>query len=271
MEVVGGSRFILPDALRDVCLSHTWMQPHFMDDEGSLIMSIHALVVDTGERRIVVDTCLGNDKEREIPAWSMLQTSFIDDLTVAGYPPESIDTVMCTHLHVDHVGWNTRFVDGEWVPTFTNANYLMARPEWEYWSSNGGDQTYGSLFADSIQPVVDADLQQLVETDHRLCDEVSLIPTIGHTPGHVSVMIESEGHRAMITGDCFHHPVQMSRPDWCSSADHDQARGEATRRELLDRLSGQDSDIFVIGTHFATPTAGYVRRFDDGSHWLDVG
>ncbi len=270
MEVVGGSRFILPDALRDVCLPYEWMQPHFMDAEGSLIMSIHALVVDTGERRIVVDTCLGNDKEREIPAWSNLQTSFLEDLTAAGYPPESIDTVMCTHLHVDHVGWNTRLVDGEWVPTFDNASYLMARPEFEHWSTNGGDETYGSVFADSVQPIVDRDLHRLVETDHRLCDGVSLIPTVGHTPGHVSVMIESQGERAMITGDCFHHPVQMSRPDWCSSADYDQAQGEATRRELLDRLSGGDSDILVIGTHFATPTAGHVRKAADGTHWLDV-
>jgi len=271
MEVAGGTRFILPDATRDVCLDHSWMQPHFMDKEGNLIMSIHSLVVDTGERRIIVDTCLGNDKEREIPAWNRLQTSFLEDLTAAGYPPDTIDTVMCTHLHVDHVGWNTRLIAGEWVPTFTNARYLIARREWEHWSTAGDDPTYGPVLADSVQPIVDRDLHELVEVDHQLCAEVSLLSTPGHTPGHVSVMIESDGRRAMITGDCFHHPVQMSRPDWCSSADSDRARGEATRRALLDRLSGDDADVLVIGTHFATPTSGHVRVAADGAHWLEVG
>ncbi|MEJ2090023.1 MAG: MBL fold metallo-hydrolase, partial [Gammaproteobacteria bacterium] len=126
MEVAGGTRFILPDATRDACLPYTWMQPHFMDAEGNLIMSIHALVVDTGERRIVVDTCIGNDKQRSIPTWTNLQTSFLEDLEEAGYPRDTVDTVLCTHLHVDHVGWNTMLVNGEWVPTFPNARYLLA-------------------------------------------------------------------------------------------------------------------------------------------------
>lgn len=270
MEVAGGTRFLLPDATRDVCLEHDWMQPHFMDAEGNLIMSIHALVVDTGARRIIVDTCIGNDKDRPIPGWHQLQTSFLDDLTTVGYPPDTIDTVMCTHLHVDHVGWNTTLVDGEWLPTFTNARYLMARPEWEHWSTVD-DPTYGPVIADSVRPIIDRGLHELVEVDHRICDEVTLLSTPGHTPGHVSVLIESRGERALITGDSFHHPVQMSRPDWCSSADTDSPQGEATRRELLERLSGDDADVLVIGTHFPTPTAGHVRAAADGSHWLDVG
>lgn len=270
MEVTGGTKFILPDATREACLDHSWMQPHFMDEAGNLVMSIHALVIDTGARRIIVDTCIGNDKERAIPGWNDLQTGFLDDLDAAGYPPQSIDTVMCTHLHVDHVGWNTRLVDGEWVPTFVNARYLMARPEWEHWSSEKDDPTQRSVIADSVQPIVDRDLHQLVDVDHRLCDEVSLVSTPGHTPGHVSVMIESNGERALITGDCIHHPVQISRPDWCSSADTDAPQGEATRRALLERLSGADEDVLVIGTHFPTPTAGRVRLAGDGSHWFDV-
>jgi glyoxylase-like metal-dependent hydrolase (beta-lactamase superfamily II) len=269
MEVAGGTRFLLPDATREVCLDHGWMQPHFMDSDGNLIMSIHALVIDTGSRRIVVDTCIGNDKDRPIPGWNQLQTSFLDDMAAAGYPPETIDTVMCTHLHVDHVGWNTRLIDGEWMPTFTGARYLMARPEWEHWSTSD-DPTYGPVIADSVQPIVDRDLHELVDVDHRICDEVSLLSTPGHTPGHVSVLIESGTQRALITGDSFHHPVQMARPDWCSSADTDSAQGEATRRQLLERLSGTDADVLVIGTHFPTPTAGHVRVTADGSHWLDV-
>ena len=171
MEITGGSRFILPDATREACLAYPWMQPNFMDDQGNLIMSIHALVVDTGERRILVDTCIGNDKQRAIPNWNMLQTAFLDDLSAAGYPRESIDTVMCTHLHVDHVGWNTMLVDGEWVPTFTNSRYLISAEEWSYWDAAEDDDTYGPIMADSVRPVVQAGLVDFVDMDHRVCDE----------------------------------------------------------------------------------------------------
>ena len=265
MEVTGGSRFILPDATRDACRGYRWMFPHFMDDAGNLVMSIHALVVDTGERRIVVDTCIGNDKERDIPTWSHLQTSFLADLEAAGYPRESIDTVLCTHLHVDHVGWNTMLVDGQWLPTFPNARYLVGETEWRYWDDR---DPATQVLADSVRPVIDAGLVDFVGVDHRVCDEVWLEPTPGHTPGHVSVRISSEGGHALITGDCIHHPCQMTRTDWCSSADSDQAQGRATRESLLERMV--DTDVLVIGTHFATPTAGHVKRREGGGYWLDV-
>ena len=154
MEIAGGSRFILPDATREACLPIDWLAPHFMDEAGNLIMSIHALIVDTGERRIVVDTCIGNDKERSIPNWSHLQTTFLEDIAAAGYPRESIDTVLCTHLHVDHVGWNTMLVDGEWRPTFPNARYLVAEREWAYWDAHEDEATYGPVLADSVRPIV---------------------------------------------------------------------------------------------------------------------
>jgi glyoxylase-like metal-dependent hydrolase (beta-lactamase superfamily II) len=269
MEVAGGSRFILPDATREACLPLTWMQPHFMDAEGNLIMSIHALVVDTGERRIVVDTCIGNDKQRSIPNWTNLQTSFLQDLEAVGYPRESIDTVMCTHLHVDHVGWNTMLVDGQWVPTFPNARYLLARPEFEYWDEAESDELNDGVMADSVRPVVEAGLVDLIDWEHQVCEEVSLKPTPGHTPGHVSVSIRSEGATALITGDCFHHPCQMSRVDWCSPADCDSAAGMRTRERLLEEYG--NTDVLIIGTHFATPTAGHIRTREAGGYWLDVG
>ncbi len=266
LEVTGGSRFILPDATREAVRGYRWLHPHFMDDDGNLVLSIHALVVDTGDRRIVVDTCIGNDKQRAIPAWSNLQTGFLADLEAAGYPPSSIDTVLCTHLHVDHVGWNTRLVDGEWVPTFPQARYLVGEVEWDYWSGRDADDP---VLADSVRPVLDAGLVEFVAMDHSLCDEVRLEPTPGHTPGHVSVRIASAGEEALITGDCIHHPCQMTRTDWCSSADYDQAQGRETREALLARLA--DGDVLVIGTHFATPTAGFVKRRDSGEgYWLKV-
>jgi glyoxylase-like metal-dependent hydrolase (beta-lactamase superfamily II) len=268
MEVAGGTRFILPDATRDACLPIDWLSPHFMDAAGNLIMSVHALVVDTGERRIIVDTCIGNDKERNIPAWSHLQGSFLEDLAAAGYPRETIDTVMCTHLHVDHVGWNTMVVDGAWVPTFANARYLVARDEWAYWDANEDEAGYGPVLADSVRPVIDAGLVDFVEPTFELCEGIRLEPTPGHTPGHVSVRISSRGEEALITGDSIHHPVQMTRTDWCSSADYDRAQGQRTREDLLARYA--ESDVLVIGTHFATPTAGRVRRRAGGGYWLDV-
>jgi glyoxylase-like metal-dependent hydrolase (beta-lactamase superfamily II) len=268
MEVAGGTRFILPDATRDACLPIDWLSPHFMDAAGNLIMSVHALVVDTGERRIIVDTCIGNDKERNIPAWSHLQGSFLEDLAAAGYPRETIDTVMCTHLHVDHVGWNTMLVDGAWVPTFANARYLVARDEWAYWDANEDEAGYGPVLADSVRPVIEAGLVDFVEPTFELCEGIRLEPTPGHTPGHVSVRISSRGEEALITGDCIHHPVQMTRTDWCSSADYDRAQGQRTREDLLARYA--ESDVLVIGTHFATPTAGRVRRRAGGGYWLDV-
>ena len=269
MQVAGGTKFILPDATREACLPIEWMQPHFMDEAGNLIMSIHALVVDDGEKRIVVDTCIGNDKQRNIPSWTNLQTDFLKDLEQAGYPRESIDMVMCTHLHVDHVGWNTMLVDGRWIPTFPNARYLMAEKEWRYWNSHAEEESYGPVIEDSVRPIVESGLAEFVEEDHELTSEVRLISTPGHTPGHVSVLIESEGSRALITGDCIHHPVQMTRTDWCSSADFDQDQGQATRESLLKHYV--DSDVLVIGTHFATPTAGYIKSLEEGAYWLDVG
>src|SRR5271157_2471788 len=188
LEVTGGSRFILPQATYEAVLPIGWLQPDFADERGRLKMSIHSLVVETPSRRIIVDTCLGNDKEnRRIPTWNKLQTSFLADLAAAGYPRETIDTVVCTHLHVDHVGWNTMLADGRWVPTFPNARYVMNRFEFEYWRDRRNGRAQAAVFDDSIRPVFDAGKVDLVESDRRLCDELNLIPTPGHSPGHVSV------------------------------------------------------------------------------------
>jgi glyoxylase-like metal-dependent hydrolase (beta-lactamase superfamily II) len=267
-ETTGGTRFLLPQATPEATANLHWLKPHFMDDEGRLKMSIHALVVETPRRRIIVDTCLGNDKQgRRMPNWNNLQTSFLTDLETAGYTRQSIDTVLCTHLHVDHVGWNTMLVDGHWVPTFPNARYLMARSEFDYWRQQHEQAEESPVFADSVKPVFDAGLVDLVPTSHQICDEVRLVPTVGHTPGHVSVMIESEGQQALITGDFVHHPCQIARPDWAAQVDYDQAESTRTRREMFGRLAG--TPTLIIGTHFAGPTAGRLVR-DGDAFRLDV-
>ncbi len=268
LEMTGGTRFILPQATREEVLPIGWLQPHFADEEGRLKMSIQALIVETPTRRMVVDTCLGNDKEnRRIPHWNKLQGSFLADIAAAGYPRESIDTVLCTHLHVDHVGWNTMLVDGRWVPTFPKARYLMGRIEYQHWTTHTERPDMQHVIADSVLPVHDAGLVDLVETDAKLDDEISLIPTLGHTPGHVSVRIRSRGEEALITGDFLHHPIQMARPDFACSADTDPKQGEATRWSMFRELAG--GPVLVIGTHFAGPTAGHVVR-DGDAFRLDV-
>ncbi len=267
IEMAGGTRFILPDATPEAVLPIKWLAPHFMTEAGKLIMSIHALIIDTGHRKIIVDTCIGNDKEREIPSWSHLQTTFLSDLEAAGYPPNDIDTVLCTHMHVDHVGWNTMLKDGKWVPTFQNARYLFGETEWQHWQKESQEE-FGEVVADSVEPIIEAGLADFVSVDHQICEEVSLVSTPGHTPGHVSVRIQSEGQEALITGDSLHHPCQMARLDWSCSADHDKEKAKATRADLLDRMS--KSDTLVIGTHFAAPTAGYVKKNDEGNYYLEV-
>jgi glyoxylase-like metal-dependent hydrolase (beta-lactamase superfamily II) len=259
IESSSPASFLFGDALTPERLArHAWLRPHHVDERGRLRGSIHCFVVESRGRRIAVDTCVGNDKTRSIERWHRRQGAFLADLEAAGFAPATIDTVLCTHLHVDHVGWNTMLVDGRWVPTFANARYLLAEKEWRYWDANDDEATYGSVLADSVRPVVEAGLVDFVPETHRICEEVWLEPTPGHTPGHVSIHIASEGKEALITGDCIHHPCQMARTDWCSSADYDRDMGRATRESLLAKYA--DGPVLVIGTHFATPTAGHVVR-----------
>ncbi len=282
-RIAEGADFPVDPALlfpigREAVLEHPWLQPKFATAAGDLLMTIQAFVIEAGGRRIIVDTCIGNDKRRHAPMWNNLQTSFLEDLTAAGYPPASIDTVICTHLHVDHVGWNTRWVEGRWIPTFPNARYLFARIEWNHWRSEVGRQQHAgagagteaanmmqtdALIEDSIRPVMDAGLHELIETSHRLTPEIALEPTPGHTPGHVSVRIDSGGARAVLTGDMIHHPLQCVRPNVGTHVDWDHQLGHRTRVDFLRALA--DRPVLVLGSHFVTPTGGYIRS--DGKRW----
>ena len=254
--------FFFPDVAPEDVQRHAWLRPHFAHRDGRLFASIHAFVVESEGRRIVVDTCVGNDKERDLAMWNRLQGPFLEKLAAAGHSPESMDVVLCTHLHVDHVGWNTRLVDGRWVPTFPNARYLLGRTELAHWLASAGDEDR-RIMADSVRPILDAGLADPVESDHAVTGEVRLEPTPGHTPGHVSVRIRSQGREAVITGDVMHHPVQCAEPRWQSHFDVDPDAARATRRRFLEEQA--DRDVLVLGTHFAAPTAGHVVRA--GAAW----
>jgi len=233
-----------------------WLKAPFVDEKGRMNFSIHCFVVETPDMRIVVDTCMGNDKERATNA-HMLKTDFLERFEAAGFKRESIDAVLCTHLHYDHVGWNTMLVDGRWIPTFPNARYLMGRAEFEYAREDrGGD--HALVFDDSVRPVFDAGLVDLVEVDHRISDEVWFEPTPGHTAGHVSVRISSKGEGAFITGDMVHHPCQLAHMQWFNHSDFNPDMSVATRRRVFGECA--DNAILFIGSHFYAPTAGRVVR-----------
>jgi glyoxylase-like metal-dependent hydrolase (beta-lactamase superfamily II) len=244
-----------------------WIAP-FITDEGEMTIAWQCFVVETKNRRIMVDTCIGNDRKRFFAQFNDMNNPFLEDLAEAGYLPETIDTVLCTHLHYDHVGWNTHLVEGKWVPTFPNARYLFARTEWEYMTrlAEAGD-SHAAHVPDSLIPVMEAGLVDLIEPNHVVCPEIRLIPTPGHTPGHVSVHIEAKGSVAVITGDVMHHPVQMAMPDKQYNFDDDKTLACCTRRAFLTQY--QDSDALVIGTHFSSPTAGHVRS-RQGLWWFDT-
>lgn len=242
--------------LRDI----DWLRPDFVDEDWRLKITIQALLVRTPDLLIIVDPCFGNDKTG-LNIGNLLHTDFLDRLQAAGFSPDDVDVVLCTHLHVDHVGWNTKLQDGRWVPTFPKARYLFGRTEYAHWQKSDRSND-AAILRQSVDPIVEAGLAELIEADHWICDEIRLLPTPGHSPGHVSVAIASAGREALITGDMAHHPAQITRPDWCSLVDSDPAQAVQTRHAMFEKLA--DGDTLVIGTHFHRPTAGWIVRTPDG-------
>lgn len=255
--------FIFPDATPEAIEGEMpWLRPHFLDaDSGRLLMSLHSYVIRTKHHTILVDTCVGNDKERpSTPPWHRRDTAWLDDLRAMGVTPESVDFVMCTHLHVDHVGWNTRLENGRWVPTFPNARYLFHKDEYAHWESNempnvGSGTTEGS-FEDSVLPVVAAGLADLVGDDHAIDDSLFLEPSAGHTPGHTCLHLKGGNGQGLFTGDMLHHPIQCAYPEWNSRYCFDPARSRATRQSYVERYA--DTDTQILAAHFPMPVAGRI-------------
>jgi glyoxylase-like metal-dependent hydrolase (beta-lactamase superfamily II) len=245
-----------------------WMEPWALDPvSGKLVLTIQAFLVRTRHHTILIDTCVGDHKPRPVrPFWHMQRlNTFLPRLSAAGVTPEQVDYVMCTHLHWDHVGWNTQLRDGRWVPTFPHAKYIFAELEWKEMEALHG-RSPQPHFIDSILPVMEAGQARLVATDFALDDEVWLEPTPGHTPGHVCVRLASQGKGAVITGDCIHSPVQCLEPKWIMRADADSAVASATRMRFLEGCC--DSGVAVCATHFPEPSFGRIVRRREG-FWFD--
>ncbi|WP_269857094.1 MBL fold metallo-hydrolase [Streptomyces sp. RPT161] len=259
--------WLLPDATKEVLDEASWLRPDFADADVPRLAS-HSFAVESGGLRIVIDTGIGNAKPRANPAWNGLDTDFLERLAAAGFPPESVDLVITTHLHTDHVGWNTRLVGEDWVPTFPNARYLTSRTEWDHWAATDLDEARRQMFRDSVTPVRDAgqyDLVDVPQQGREVAPGIFLVPAPGHTPGQVAVELRGSDRQALITGDSIHHPVQLSHPHVNSCVDIDSAQAVRTRGRLLDALA--DTDALLLGTHFPQPTAGTVRR-DNGRYRL---
>ena len=256
---------LLKDETADYVRQHPWLLPHFATPAGLMKVSFQCFALRSRGQNVMIDTCIGADRQREYEVFCNLRTSFLEDLAAAGFPAAGINAVLCTHLHFDHVGWNTRLVEGRWVPTFPQARYLFGKQEYEHWKHLRGTGGYHNIehLHDAVDPVVAAGLVDYVTTDHRLTDEVSLFPTPGHTPGHVSVLIRSRGQEAVITGDLMHHPIQLVDPLRHGNFDMDKEQGARTRQAFVERFA--NSPALVIGSHFPDPTAGWI--VGEGGSW----
>ena len=268
---IGRSAFpttsMLPDSTPDaVAAHHHWLKPHFFDEVvGDIGSRIQTFVVKTPRHTVLIDTGVGNDKHRhETPLWNLRRGTYLDDLAAAGVEPEDVDVVVCTHLHVDHVGWNTRWVDGAWTPTFPRARYVIAGDEWEFWKHerDRGTEPSGCI-DDSVVPIVDAGRAVLTDSDAAIDEYLTFEPWPGHTPGHVAVRLRARDGEAVFSGDLMHRVVQVAEPQWSSMFCHDHARARATRRDFIERHA--DSGTLILAAHFPRP--GYIvtergqRRF----------
>jgi len=258
--------FLLPDFSAAILEEHSWLRPNFVDAENRVMMSFHSYVLRTPRCVIFVDGCAGNDKERPLrPMWHRQQLPFLDRLAQAGVRPEEIDFVFCTHLHADHVGWNTRLRDGRWVPTFPNARYIFARREYEYWEEMQRTQAEPpnhNSFPDSVLPVMEARQADLVESDHELEHGLHLEAAYGHTPGSCMLHAKSRGEHGIFIGDVMHSPVQLADPSLSSRFCSDPVLAVQTRRSLCERYAETATALFT--GHFPAPSAARLVRAGNG-------
>jgi glyoxylase-like metal-dependent hydrolase (beta-lactamase superfamily II) len=249
IDATGGAAFILPQATPEALRALKWLQPQFADERGRIRMTVNSFLVETPTRRIIVDTGVGNGKQnRTQPAWNGRNGPFLDNLAAAGCPADTIDTVVCTHLHVDHVGFNTTLSGGCWAPAFPKARYLTGRVEFDYWK-DVREPAAAAVFDDSVRPVAEAGRVDLINPGHDIGSEFSVLSTPGHSPGHVAIHVRSRGEEALLIGDVAHHPCQLAHPDWCSNADSDPQQAMRTRHALFSRFAGTPARI--LGGHFA--------------------
>lgn len=251
---------LLPDWTPEAVERHrSWLVPnHYVEARERLVLSVHSWLIRTKHHNILVDTCGGDDKERpDFLAFHQKKTGYLEKLAAAGLRPEDIHFVLCTHLHIDHVGWNTRLADGRWVPTFANARYIYGRKDLSLYDGTLPlTDERRQVYADSVLPVIEAGQVDFVDGETALGDKLVISPAPGHTPGHVVLRLEDGGQEALFTGDIMHHPIQVFEPDWNSAFCIDPAAARATRRRVLERCVSHGG--LLCPAHFGAPHAGHV-------------
>lgn len=261
---------VFPAGTAQQVLAHKdWLFPHFIDEQGQLLMHIQSLLIESVGTKIVVDTCMGPEPPEAFAIGAVPGTKYLDDLAAAGFERTSVDVVLATHLHVDHIGWHTMREGDTHVPTFPNARYVVTEPALDVWKAHDPEETAAHGKREALDPVLAAGLVDTVPVDHALTREVRLLATPGHTTGHVSLLIESKGERALVTGDLSHHPVQWAERGWGQITDVDVVTSTATRERILEEFG--DSDVTVIGTHYAGPISGRLSKRDGGRFLADSG
>ena len=239
-----------------------WLLPNFWDVAAeTYFRAIQSYVVRTPHHTVLVDACVGADKERpSSPAWHQMNSTWLNQLISTGIHPEEVDYVLCTHLHADHVGWNTRLENGRWVPTFPNAKYVFHKEEFRYWEkvgkNSGGQGSQDGCFVDSVLPVMAAKQAVLVEADFEIDNLFTLDPTPGHSPGHVCVNLNAREQHVVMSGDILHHPIQIAYPEWNSRFCIDPDRSRESRRSFVEKYA--DTGTLLLPAHFASPTMGRI-------------
>ena len=260
-----GLRQMLPELSEEMLAEHRgWLAPHALDADDQAIMIFQTFVVRTPHHNILIDSCLGNDKTLpHAPDWHKRQGQDYElALAAAGLRFEDIDYVFCTHLHADHVGWNTRLVEGKWAPTFPNARYVLSANEVRHWEAAYA-KAGSAVFAESVLPVLEAGRADLMADDAMIGDHMRLLPTPGHTPHHVAVLLGKARDEAAFAGDLLHSPLQFRYPDLASIIDRDgAAAAAASRRGFLERFA--DTATVCCFAHTPAPSAGFIRRLGAG-------
>lgn len=247
----------------------SWLVPDSLTATGQkVIISVHTWVIKTPQYTVLVDTGVGNGKHRPaLPIFHQLNEPWLERLAAAGVTPEEVDYVLLTHLHTDHIGWNTHLVDGQWVPTFPNARYVFPEVEYEYFVNGSGRQAMGyQAFVDSVLPVIESGQALMIGAEGGpFLEDFHFHPTQGHSVGHMSISYQHDGKTAMFGGDVMHHPIQVSQPLWASCFCGLPEAANRSRQWLLAFLV--EHDALYFSSHFAGSSAGRVKRQGDGYSW----